>query len=98
MLTISIFWEVFRIFLETNKICGLSDPDRMLVIRGGGGGGGGGGSTLAGTSSVFLCIHHYPPTNTTLEKMEGEKEEKATVLRSKFDTTKKCKILLCECS
>ena len=64
---IYLFYVFHFMPVETNRICGLSDPDRMLVIRR--------GATPppppAGTSSVFLCIHHYAPTNTGLEKMDG---------------------------
>ena len=59
---IYLFYVFHFMPVETNRICGLSDPDRMLVIR---------VILRAGTSSVFLCIHHYAPTNTGLEKMDG---------------------------
>ena len=50
---IYLFYVFHFMPVETNRICGLSDPDRMLVIR---------VILRAGTSSVLLCIHNIAPT------------------------------------
>ena len=64
--------------METNKICGLSDPDRMLVIRGGGGGGHHPQLAHRQSFSVFTTTHQ--PT-----RLWKNEERKRKEWRSRFD-------------
>ena len=70
---VHILWT-FLLFVETNKICGLSDPDRMLVIRKG----------RATPSWHIVSLSLYSPLRTN-QHGSGKMERKRKEWRSRFD-------------